>query len=96
MGLEDTLNNVLRRLEDRVAFDPASHEVKAPQPGHEDKALYDPIMQTQTIEAQCKARVAMELLRQPTLHQSSVDPCLGGAQEETKCVATMEVNNTDY
>jgi hypothetical protein len=96
MGLEGTLNNILRQFGDTVVFDHAAHKVEAPQPGHEDGTLYDPILQAQTIEAQCKARVAMELLRQPTPHQSSVDSCLEGAQEGTECMATMEVDNTDY
>jgi hypothetical protein len=34
MGLEDTLNDILRWLVDMVAFDPAAQEVKAPQPVH--------------------------------------------------------------
>jgi hypothetical protein len=50
MGLEDTLNDVLRRLGDTVAFDPAAQEVRAPQPVHKDEALYDPILRAQTIE----------------------------------------------
>ncbi len=96
MGLEDTLNSILRQLGDTVAFDPAAQKVKAPQPGQEDGALFDPILRAQTIEARCKARVAMELLHQPILHQSSMDSCLEGAQEGTKCVATMEVDDTNY
>ena len=51
MGLEDTLNNVLRGLGDMVAFDPAAQEVKAPQPGHKDSTSYDSILRAQTIEA---------------------------------------------
>jgi hypothetical protein len=50
MVLEDTLNNVLRRLGDTVAFDPAAQEVEAPQPDHKDGTLYDPILWAQTIE----------------------------------------------
>ncbi len=96
IGLEDTLNVVLRGLGDTVAFEPAAQDVKALQPGHKDGTLYDPILQAQTIEMQCKAHVAMELLCQPTLHQSSVDSCLEGAQEMTECVMTMKVNDTDY
>jgi hypothetical protein len=95
IGLEDTLNAVLKWLGDTVAFDPAAQEVKAPQPGHKDGALYDPILQAQMIEVQPKARVAMELLHQPTLHQSSVDSCSEGAQEGTECVATNEVEDTN-
>jgi hypothetical protein len=79
MSLGDTLNNVLRQLEDTVAFDPAQ-EVEAPQP-HKDVALYDPILQAQTIEAP---------------YQTPVDLCLEGAQGGTECVSTMEVNETDY
>jgi hypothetical protein len=75
MGLEDTLNDVLRQLGDMVAFDPAAQEVEAPQTVHKEGALYDPILQAQKIEAQCKAHAAMELLCQPTLHQSAVDSC---------------------
>jgi hypothetical protein len=48
MGLEDTLNNVLRRLGDTVVFDPAQ-KLEAPQP-HRDAPLYDPILQAQMIE----------------------------------------------
>jgi hypothetical protein len=43
MGLEDTLNDILRWLGDTVAFDPAAQEVKAPLPSHKGGALYDPI-----------------------------------------------------
>ncbi len=43
MGLEDTLNDVLRWLGDTMAFDPAARKVEAPQP-HKDVALYDPIL----------------------------------------------------
>jgi hypothetical protein len=96
MGLEDTINDVLRWLGDTVVFDPAAQEVEAPQPGHKDGALYDPILWPKTIEARRKARVAMELLPQPTLHQSSVDSCSEGAQEGTECVATMEVDDSHY
>ncbi len=96
VGLEDTLNNVLSWLGGLVVFDPAAQEVEAPQPGHKEGGLYDPILQAQIIEAQRKARVAMELLCQPMLHQSSVDSCSEGAQEGTKCVTTMEVDDTNY
>jgi hypothetical protein len=94
MGLEDTLSNVLQWLGDTVAFDPAQ-EVEAPQP-HKDVALYDPILRAQLIEAQRKAHVAMELLCQPTPHQTLVDLYLDGAQEGTECMLTMEVNKTNY
>jgi hypothetical protein len=70
-------------------------ESEAPQP-HKDVALYDTILQAQMMEAQRKARVAMELLHQPTPHQTLVDLCLEGAQEGTECLSTMEVNKTDY
>ncbi len=76
MGLEDTLNNVLRQLGDMVVFDPATQEVEAPQPGHKDSTWYDPILRAQTTEVQRKSRVATELLHQPMPHQSSVDSCL--------------------
>jgi hypothetical protein len=95
MGLEDTLNNVMQWLGDTMVFDPAAQKVEAPQP-HKKIALYDPILWAQTIEAQRKALVAMELLRQPTPHLTLVDPCSEGAQERTECVATMEVNKTNY
>jgi hypothetical protein len=78
MDLEDTLNNVLQWLRDTVAFDPAQ-EVEAPQP-HKDVALHDPILWPQMIEVQCKVHVVMELLCQPTPHQTLVDLCLEGAQ----------------
>jgi hypothetical protein len=94
MGLEDTLTNVLQWLGDTVAFDPAQI-VEAPQP-HKDVALYDPILRPQRIEAQCKARVAMELLRHPTPCQTLVDLCLEGAQEGSECASTIEVNGTNY
>jgi hypothetical protein len=93
IGLEDTLNNVLRRLGDMVAFNPAAQGTKAPLPGHKEVALYDPILQAQTIETQ---RIAIKLLCQPTPPQSSMGSCLGGAQEGTECVTTMEVNKTNY
>jgi hypothetical protein len=96
MGLENTRNDVLTWLEDTVAFDPTAQEVKTPHPGHKDVASYDPNLWAQTIEEQCKAHVAMELLPQPRPHQSSMDSCLEGAQEGTECVATMEVDDTNY
>jgi hypothetical protein len=67
-----------------VAFDPAQ-EVEAPQP-QKDVAPYDPILQAQTIEAQCKACVAIELLHQLTPHQTLVDLCLEVAQGGTESV----------
>jgi hypothetical protein len=79
-----------------VVFDPAAQEVEAPKPGHKDRASYDPILQAQILEVQCKTHAAMVLLRRPTIYQSSVDFCLEGAQEGTECVATMEVDDTDY
>ncbi len=60
MGLEDTLNNVLQQLRETVASDPAQ-EVEALKP-HKDIVQHDPILWAYAIEAQCKARVAMELL----------------------------------
>jgi hypothetical protein len=94
LGLEDTLSNVLQWLGDIVAFDP-DQEVEAPQP-HKDVALHDPILWAQMIEVQCKARVAMEILCQPTHHQTPVDLCLEGAQKGTEHVWTMEVGKTNY
>jgi hypothetical protein len=38
----------------------------------------------------------MELLRQPTPHQTLVDLSLEGAQGGTELVLPMEVNKTDY
>jgi hypothetical protein len=70
--------------------------VEAPQTVHKEGASYDPILQAQTIEARCKTHAAMEHLRQPMLHQSSVDSCLEGAKERTEGMETMEVNNTNY
>ncbi len=63
-----------------MASDPAQ-EVEALQP-HEDVVLHDPILWAQTIEAQHKACVAMELPWQPTPHQTLVDFCSKGAQGE--------------
>jgi hypothetical protein len=96
MGLEDTLNDLLRQLGDTMAFDPAAQEVKAPQPVNKDGASYDPIRQAQTIEARCKAHAAMELLRWPMLHQSSLDSCSEGAKERTEGMETMQVDGTNY
>jgi hypothetical protein len=95
MSLEDTLNDVLQRLGDTVAFDPTAQKVETPQP-HKDSALYDPILRAQLIEAQCKACVAMEIPCQPTPHQTLMDPCSEGAQEGTECKLIMEVNKTDF
>jgi hypothetical protein len=95
MGLEDMLNDILRRLGDKVVFNLVAQKFKAPQHVHKDGALYDPILRAQMIEAQCKAHAAMELLRQPMLHQSSMDSCLEGAKEGTEGVETMEVDNTN-
>ncbi len=94
MGLEDTLNNFLRQLGETVASDPAQ-EVEALQP-HKDVVLHDPILHAQTIEVQRKARIAMELLRQPMPHQTLMDLCLEGVQGGTECMLTMEVNKTNY
>jgi hypothetical protein len=94
MGLEDTLNNVLQQLGETVESDPAE-EVQALH-AHEDLVQHDPILQAQTIEAQCKAHVAMALLCQPTLSQTLMDCCLEGAQGGTERVSTMEVDGTNY
>jgi hypothetical protein len=48
MSLEDTLNDVLRQLEETVEFDLAE-EVQAPY-DHEDLVQHDPILQAQMIE----------------------------------------------
>jgi hypothetical protein len=87
MGLEDTLNNVLRQLGETVESDLAE-EVQALH-AHEDLVQYDPILLAQTIETRCKARVSMALLHQPTSSQTSMDCHLEGAQGGTKCVSTM-------
>jgi hypothetical protein len=78
MGLEDTFNNVLQQLGETMASDPAEED-QAPYV-HKDPVQHDPILQAQTIEARCKAQVAMGLLRQPTPSQTSVGCCLEGAQ----------------
>ncbi len=77
-----------------MEFDPAE-EVQAPY-AHKDLVQHDPILQAQTIEVRCKARVAMVLLRQPTPSQTLVGCHLEGAQGGTKHVSTMEVDGTDY
>ncbi len=94
MGLEDTLNNVLQQLGETVESDLAE-EVQALH-AHKDLVQHDPILWAQTIEGRRKARVAMALLCQPTSSQTSVDCCLEGAQGRTKCVSTMEVDDTNY
>ncbi len=94
IGLEDTLNDVLQQLGDTVAFD-HDQEVEAHQ-SHKDIVLHNPILQAQTIEVQRKAHVAMELLHQPTPHQTLVDLCLKGARGGTKHVLTTDVNKTNY
>jgi hypothetical protein len=53
VGLEDTLNGVLRQLGETVESDPAE-EVQAPY-SHKDLVQNDHILWAQTIEAQCKA-----------------------------------------
>jgi hypothetical protein len=78
MGLEDNLNNVLRRLEETMESDPAE-EVQAPY-AHKDLVQHHPILRAQTIEAQYKACVAMALHHQPTPSQTLVGCCLEGAQ----------------
>ncbi len=77
-----------------MASDPAQ-EVEALQP-YDDLVQHDPILRAQTIAAQCKARVAMELLHQPTPHQTLVDLRLEGAQGGTERVMTMEAKKTNY
>ncbi len=78
------------------AFDPAAQGVGAPQTVHVEGVLYDPILQAQMIEAQCKAHAVMELLCQMPLHQSSGDSCLEGATKGTEDMETIKVDNTDY
>jgi hypothetical protein len=63
---------------------------------NEDLVQHDPILWAQMIEAQCKACVAMGLLRQLTPSQTLVGCCSEGAQGGIKHVSTMEVNGTDY
>ncbi len=71
----------------------SAEEVQAPY-AHKDLVQHDPILRAQTIEAQCKARVAMALLCQPTPSQTSVGCCLEGAQGGTERVSTMEDDNS--
>jgi hypothetical protein len=94
MGLEDNLNNILQQLGETVVSDLAEED-QAPYI-HEDPVQHDPILQAQTIEARCKTRVAMALLRQPMPSQTSMGCCLEGAQRGTKHVSTMEVDGTNY
>jgi hypothetical protein len=81
MGLENTLNDVLQRLGKTVESDLAG-EVQAPYT-HKDLAQHDPILRVQTIDASCKACVAMALLCQPMPSQMLVEGlpggCTGGA-----------------
>ncbi len=72
-----------------------AEEDQAPY-AHEDLVQHNPILRAQTIEARCKARVAMALLLQPMHSQTSMGCCLEGAQGGTKHVSTMEVDRTDY
>ncbi len=94
MGLEDTLNNVLRRLGETVESDRAE-KVQAPF-AYKDLVQHDPILQAQRIEVQRKACVAMAILPQPMPYQTLVGCCLEGAQGGTKHISTMEVNGIDY
>ncbi len=94
MGLEDTLNNVLRQLGETLVSDPAEED-QAPY-AHKDLVQHDPILGAQMIEVRCKARVAMALLPQPMPSQTSVGCCLEGAKGGTEHVSTMEVDRTDY
>ncbi len=82
IGLEDTLNNVLQQLGETVASDPAEED-QAPY-AHKDLVQHDPILRAQTIEARCKARVAMALLCQPMPSETSVGCSMEGAQGKTK------------
>ncbi len=77
-----------------MASNPAK-EVQALQ-AHKDLVQHDPILWAQTIEARCKALVAMALLHQPMSFQTLVDCCLEGAQGWTKPVPTTDVNGTGY
>ena len=77
-----------------MASDPAEKD-QAPYV-HKDPVQHNPILQAQTIEARCKARVAMVLLHLLMPSQTSVGCCLEGAQGGTKHVSTMEVNGTNY
>jgi hypothetical protein len=94
MGLEDTLNDVLRQLGETAESDPAE-EVQALY-AHKDLVQHDPILRAQTVEVQRKTHVAMVLLHQPTPPHTPVGCCSKGAQGGTKHVSTMEVDGTDY
>ncbi len=77
-----------------MASDPAEED-QAPY-NHKDLVQHNPILWAQTIEARCKARVAMALLCQPMLSQTSKGCLLEGAQGGTEHISTMEVNGTNY
>ncbi len=61
-----------------MASDPAEED-QAPY-AHKDLVQHNPILGAQKLDVRRKARVAMALLRQPKLSQTSVDGCLEGAQ----------------
>ncbi len=93
MGLEDTLNNVWQQLGETVVSDPAEEDQALY--AHKDLVQHNPILRAQTIEVQCKARVAMALLRQQTPSQTSVGCRLEAAQGGPN-MYHMEINGTDY
>jgi hypothetical protein len=94
MGLEDTLDDVLRQLGETVGSNLAEEDQALYD--HEDQVQHNPVLWAQTIEVQCKAHVTMVLLRQPTHSQTSMRCCSEGAQRGTKNVSTIEVNGTNY
>ena len=61
-----------------MASDPAEED-QAPY-AHKDLVQHNPILGAQKLDVRRKARVAMALLRQPKLSQTSVDGSLEGAQ----------------
>jgi hypothetical protein len=83
-------------LGDTVAFNPVAQGIGATQTVHVEGAPYDPILQAQMLEAQCKAHAVMDLLCQPMLHKSSRDSCLEKTEEGVEGTKTVKVNNTDY
>jgi hypothetical protein len=72
-----------------------AEKVQAPY-AYEDLVQHDHILWAQTIEVQCKARVAMALLRQSMPSQNLMGCSSEGAQGGTKHISTMEVNGTGY
>ncbi len=77
-----------------MASDPAEED-QTPY-AHKDLVQHNPILWAQMIEARREACVAMALLCQPMLSQTSVGCCSEGAQGGGKHVSTMEVDRTNY